>query len=137
MSRFVTAGVTRLRETTSCLQPPAPAVLPRDADEVEAVTRPVRQAAARVELDRVAPVDRDRVRGARAPVLLQVGLGAAVEGGPPAGEVGGVDREPAAAAESVDRMNLRGIHRPLLAPVAVEELVVHREERGRRRELER
>src|SRR6185295_15729840 len=83
------------------LDPAVPPVLPADAGDVKVAAGARRDAGARVELDGITPVDRERGRKADARVLLEVVTLYAVDGRAPAAVVRAVESYPDAGLEAV------------------------------------
>ena len=108
--------------------PSAPTVLPRRSDNAELAARKGVDAPARVELDRVATIDGQPQRQARADVLLLIVTFDSVHGRASAREVRAVKRNPRAGLKVVNKMASDHVQRRWRKPLAHEEVRVGREE---------
>src|SRR5687768_14138580 len=120
-----------------CLQSAAPAVLPREAHCVKAVSGAGGHPGACIKLDRILPIDRQRHGHSHARVFLQIVAAHAIDGRAPSSVVSPVHRHPYTGSKAVDEMSLYRVERILLARLATKEIAVVRIERGGRGEFER
>src|SRR5207249_8161545 len=118
------------------LEPSAPAILPGDAERIEARAGAGRDTRTGVELDRVVAVDGQREGAADARVVLPVASRPAVDGRASAAVVRAVDRAPEPGPEAVDQMSLDRVDR-VLGTCPAEEVGVVGEEGHSRQELQR